>query len=257
MFKRELDMCYDEQSMMTPSSSAARFEQTITGVGGGGAGVATAGERVRLDSIGSTSSYGATAANASSATVDERYSAANRAKRALQRLKRQHHRNPPLAKWMRQANVNYSDDGKSWDWDMVIVLLREFSALRILQRPDDAVFSFLRALVKFYKPSSNRFSHQDLGHGRHIPAFVLAGQQLVDLLLEANTLMTIRLLTDLFTDIYAQLSAITTSRSAHDCLFSPQHMSSTMCQLYFMYIGRMCRTPGGIHILVNTTVFKQ
>ena len=67
----------------------------------------------------------------------------------------------------------------------------------------------------------------------------------------------VRLLTDLFSDIHGQLMAVTTSRSAHDCLFSPQHMSSTMCQQYFLFIGRMCRTKQGIGILNNTNVFKQ
>lgn len=66
-----------------------------------------------------------------------------------------------------------------------------------------------------------------------------------------------RLLTDLFSDINSQLMAITTLRSAHDCLFSPYHMTSTMCQQYFLFIGRMCRTHKGIEILTNTNVFKQ
>lgn len=68
---------------------------------------------------------------------------------------------------------------------------------------------------------------------------------------------SIRLLTDYFSDIDAQLVAINTAKSAHDCLFSPQHMNSTMCQQYFLYIGRMCRTKIGVNILSNTHIFKQ
>lgn len=44
---------------------------------------------------------------------------------------------------------------------------------------------FLRSLVNFFKPSSNRFSHQDVGHGRHMPAYVTAGIKLIDWLLES------------------------------------------------------------------------
>lgn len=66
-----------------------------------------------------------------------------------------------------------------------------------------------------------------------------------------------RHLTDLFSDINSQLLAISTSRSAHECLFSPQHMASTMCQQYFLFIGRMCKSEKGIHILTNTNVFGQ
>lgn len=67
----------------------------------------------------------------------------------------------------------------------------------------------------------------------------------------------IRLLTDYFSDIDTQLIAIFTAKSAHDCLFSPQHMTSTMCQFYFLYIGRMCRSKIGIDILTNTHIFNQ
>lgn len=68
---------------------------------------------------------------------------------------------------------------------------------------------------------------------------------------------SIRLLTDFYTDIDTQLQAICTAKSAHDCLFSPQHMNSTMCQQYFLFIGRMCRSKIGVNILINTHIFKQ
>lgn len=44
---------------------------------------------------------------------------------------------------------------------------------------------FLRRLVHFFKPSSNRFSHQDLGHSRYLPPYVTAGIKLIDWLLES------------------------------------------------------------------------
>lgn len=44
---------------------------------------------------------------------------------------------------------------------------------------------FLRRLVHFFKPSSNRFSHQDLGHSRHMPYNLTAGIKLIDWLLES------------------------------------------------------------------------
>lgn len=51
---------------------------------------------------------------------------------------------------------------------------------------DENQVNFIRRLVHFYKPTTNRFSHQDLGHGRHIPAFVTAGVQLIDALLQSS-----------------------------------------------------------------------
>lgn len=50
---------------------------------------------------------------------------------------------------------------------------------------DDTKCRFIRRLVHYFKPSSNRFSHQDLSHGRHIPAFVTAGLELIEWLLQS------------------------------------------------------------------------
>lgn len=45
---------------------------------------------------------------------------------------------------------------------------------------------FLRRLVHFFKPSSNKFSHQDIGMGKTMPAYVSAGIKLIDWLLGKN-----------------------------------------------------------------------
>lgn len=140
-----------------------------------------------------------------------------------------------------------------WDWDIVITLLRS----DLLGKMDDLTTKFIRTLVAYYKPSSNKFSHQELSANRQIPSFVIAGLDLLDWLLKSTELECIRLLTDLFTDIKSHLLAISTSRSAHDCLFSPQHMASTMCQQYFLFIGRLCKNDQGLNVLTNTDVFKQ
>lgn len=43
---------------------------------------------------------------------------------------------------------------------------------------------FLRRLMHFFKPSSNKFSHQDIGLNRHIPSYVTTGVKLIDWLLK-------------------------------------------------------------------------
>lgn len=156
-------------------------------------------------------------------------------------------------RWLRESNVMLSDDEKQWDWDIILTFLKT----EAVNKMDDTHCRFIRRLVNFFKPSSNRFSHQDLGHGRYTPTFVTAGLELIDWLLQSQALECIRLLTDLCTDISTHLMAISTARSAHDCLFSPQHMGSTMCQQYFLFIGRMCRTQKGVSILNNTDIFER
>ncbi|XP_055383093.1 rapamycin-insensitive companion of mTOR isoform X2 [Condylostylus longicornis] len=154
---------------------------------------------------------------------------------------------------IKDSNVLVHADGNQWDWEIVIAILRSDAIGKL----DDTKCRFLKRLEHYFKPSSNRFSHQDLSHGRNIPAYVTAGLDLIDWMLQSSELECTRLLTDLFHDISNQLLAISTSNRAHDCLFSPQHMSSTMCQHYFLFIGRMCRHERGLTILSNTGVFKQ
>lgn len=115
---------------------------------------------------------------------------------------------------MRESNVFGNDDGKTWDWEIISTILTRVSVLlcycamyictiyvhlvhvmkfysrfipqtNTSNKMDIKFIRFLRRLVHFFKPSSNRFSHQDLGHSRHMPAYVTAGIKLIDWLLES------------------------------------------------------------------------
>lgn len=107
---------------------------------------------------------------------------------------------------MKESNVFANDDGMSWDWDIIttiftkvclnciecdLFLLRAnfFLALFLFQtntsnKLDIKFTRFLRRIMHFYKPSSNRFSHQDIGLNRHIPSYVTAGIKVIDWLLK-------------------------------------------------------------------------
>ncbi|XP_017150826.1 rapamycin-insensitive companion of mTOR [Drosophila miranda] len=150
------------------------------------------------------------------------------------------------------SRVLTQTDANLWDWDVITTILRSNCTRKL----DFTLGKFLKRLVDFYKPSNNRFSHQDLVPGHSMPAFVSAGLDLIDVLVGSRQLECMRYITDYFSDISQHLLAVTTSNRAHDCLFSPQHMNNTMCQQYFLYIGRMCRTRKGIEVLKNTTVFE-
>lgn len=84
------------------------------------------------------------------------------------------------------SNVLLNQDGTAWDWDIVITILKS----DILSKSDDGHARFIKRLVQYFKPSNNRFSHQDLGHGRHIPSSVLAGVELIDWLLQSTLEVT-------------------------------------------------------------------
>lgn len=158
-----------------------------------------------------------------------------------------------IEKLIRHSCVLTHVDPKEWDWDIIMLLLSS----EILHRIDEITIKFIRELVNYFKPSCNRFSHEELPLHGHLTVSILVGLELIDWLLKCQELDSIRLLTDFFTDISNQLLSITTSRSVHDCLFSPQHMTNTMCQLYFLFIGKMSKNDQGLNILTNTDIFKQ
>ncbi|XP_067642123.1 rapamycin-insensitive companion of mTOR isoform X3 [Eurosta solidaginis] len=159
-----------------------------------------------------------------------------------------------VTKLIRDSNVLTTADGSGWDWEVVITILRS----NLMRRVDDTVNNnFLKALLDYYKPSKNRFSHQDLDPRRPMPPFVIAGLDFIDWLLASPMMESIRILTDFFSDVSKQLQAVSSSGRVHDCLFSPQHMDKTMCQQYFLFIGRMCRAQKGIRILTDTAVFEH
>ncbi|XP_050327928.1 uncharacterized protein LOC126758004 isoform X1 [Bactrocera neohumeralis] len=245
LFRREINAqdharSFSGNALQSPPVGGHLTSGGTLGIGAGG-GLLTS-DRQRLDSVSSS---------------DESNVQPSSSRRASFRFKRKllpFFENQRVAKLIRDSNVLSSPDDSGWDWDIIITILRS----NIMRRVDDTVNNFLKSLLDYYKPSKNRFSHQDLGRpGRTMPAFVIAGLDFIDWLLANPMMESIRILTDYFSDISKQLLAVSTSNRAHDCLFSPQHMSSTMCQQYFLYIGRMCRAQNGIRILTDTAVFEH
>lgn len=88
------------------------------------------------------------------------------------------------------SNVSSNQDVGTWDWEIVVAIFKS----DLLGKIDDYQIKFIKRLVHFFKPSSNRFSHQDLGHGRHIHPSVLAGVEIIDWLLQASSHEVIYLL---------------------------------------------------------------
>lgn len=115
----------------------------------------------------------------------------------------------------------------------------------------------MKRLVDFYTPSKNRYSHMDLNLSKISLAYTMSGIELITSLIELDCVESGDLLMELFRDILDNIVAITTGKSVHDCLFSPQHMISTQCQSYFLFIGQLATTDIGIQLLDNLDMFKK
>lgn len=265
MFKRELS---SQEAVPLPATKYATLDSsssfgmkrtrhdsvgsTGSSSGGGGGGVTG-----RLSSLFAGSLQNGTSLDDSVLTTKSGSSTSASKRASLKRARFLHFfdnlkENERLIK---DSNVLANKDANMWDWDIVITIFRSDS---LGSKLDDQNTRFIKRIIEYFKPSNNRFSHQDLsGNSRQLPAYVTAALELIDWLQQSQELECIRILTDLFTDISRQLMAIHAKKSAHECLFSPQHMSSTMCQQYFLFIGRMCRTEKGLGVLTNTDVFKE
>uniref|UniRef100_A0A1A9W1W4 Rapamycin-insensitive companion of mTOR n=1 Tax=Glossina brevipalpis TaxID=37001 RepID=A0A1A9W1W4_9MUSC len=217
-------------SQQSPSAAAGVLNTTVMSL-----------ERTHLDSVSSS---------------EESNSQSSSARRSSFRLKCKFlpfFENMKVNRLIKDSKVFQMPDSMGWDWEVISTILRS----NLIRKMDDTIAKFLKALVEYFKPSNNLFSHQELVPGRSLPTYVTVGLDLIDWLLASHSLESMRLLTDFFSDVAQHLLAITTSNRAHDCLFSPQHVNNTMCQQYFLYIGRMCRVQKGISILTNTAVFEH
>lgn len=126
-----------------------------------------------------------------------------------------------------------------------------------LDMNDSTHRTFLKRLVEFYMPSMNRYSHLDLITPKPTHGYTTVAVDLIKLLVEIGDPETMKLLHLLFTDVQENIVAITRAKSAHDCLFSPQHMANTQCQSYFLFIGRLGSTREGVEMLKDLGIFQE
>ncbi|CAH1957732.1 unnamed protein product [Acanthoscelides obtectus] len=166
---------------------------------------------------------------------------------------------------VKETGVLASNDAFTWDWNLINLLLKAENNSKI-DFTDSSHRTFVKKLIEFYMPSKNKYSHMDLGTSKSSIIYTTAGIELIKFLVELKDtdysglrprLMGAMLAMDLFQDILNNIEAVMTSRSVHDCLFSPQHMVSTQCQSYFLFIGQFARNVRGLKMLEGINMFQK
>ncbi|KAJ8732665.1 hypothetical protein PYW07_015264 [Mythimna separata] len=152
--------------------------------------------------------------------------------------------------------VMQNKDGNTWNWDIIRTILKE-NDTPLLNLNDSGHKAWVVRIINYLKPSSNKYSHTDLSSTCHGHSATRAGCQLIRHLLRHNDLECQRLLEDLFLDVSRQIEAIETGLKAHECLFSPQHMCNTMCQMYFLFIGQLCHSQNGLRLFKQTGLYEN
>ncbi|GJQ71662.1 rictor [Trypoxylus dichotomus] len=157
---------------------------------------------------------------------------------------------------IRETGVLVNTDILAWNWNLIKVIVRDEINLK-LDMTETNHRNFLKRLVEFYTPSSNLYSHMDLSSSKNAQGYTAVGIDLIYCLLRLADPFCTKLLLDFFKDILENVTAITLSKSPHDCLFSPQHMMNTQCQTYFLFIGRLGSTREGVKMLKDIKIFEQ
>ncbi|XP_024946921.1 rapamycin-insensitive companion of mTOR [Cephus cinctus] len=166
-------------------------------------------------------------------------------------------RESPTTPLLKDAQVLSSKDALAWNWPVVRSILRSREdTLRILHDSDYRLF--IKRLVRYFKPSSNRYSRVELGTNATLAReATLAGCDLLNFLLELHEAEGTRLLHELVEDIANHVVAIRAGQSAHDCLFSPRHMVTTCCQKYFLFLGQLSHSAKGTVILKSFNLLDK
>ncbi|KZC10250.1 Rapamycin-insensitive companion of mTOR, partial [Dufourea novaeangliae] len=158
---------------------------------------------------------------------------------------------------LKDAQVLSSKDALAWNWPVVRSILRSRDdTMRILHDSDHRLF--MKRLVRYFKPCSNGYSRIELATNANLAReATLAGCDLLNCLLELHEPEGSKLLNELIGDIAEQIACLRTAQSAHECLFSPRHMSTTCCQKYFLFLGQLSHSAKGTVILNGFNLLEK
>ncbi|XP_071846524.1 rapamycin-insensitive companion of mTOR-like isoform X2 [Apostichopus japonicus] len=151
---------------------------------------------------------------------------------------------------------------KEWKWDLIGSLIKRGGPS--LHKFDDAnINRFFRKLMDFYKPMSRGFSSVDIGKdGSRSPEaenYTLIGRQLIDYLLKSTDAEAERLLCELSEDIadcLLEISMAPLNSVAPEAIFSTVSVQNSLCQDYFIFVGRLSQTHRGEKILERAHAFQ-
>jgi len=202
LFKREIDA---QQSLST-SASQSLFE------------------RIRTDSIGSNDASGTywefwdtNSLGGEAEVVRDRTKRSKMIRNKVLGFFEKFRENERL---IRDSMVLSHVDPKNWDWDIIYQIFRNKS---LSTKLDENQLKFIKTLTQYFKPSSNKFSHMELGLSRILPANVNVGIELIDYLLEQiEELEYMRIITDFCSDLSIQLQAIYKKKPHVSCLRHPR-----------------------------------
>lgn len=66
-----------------------------------------------------------------------------------------------------------------------------------------------------------------------------------------------KLLSEFLEDMDTQFNQLIDAKSVHDCLLSPQRLTNSLSQDYFLLLGRMSNCENGLALLKNMSILSR
>ncbi len=106
------------------------------------------------------------------------------------------------------------------------------------------VRQFVKRISDFFKPSNNLYAKVEL-KSKRARYLTKIGCLFCDFLVRSKSAEGERVLDEFVIDIQNEMNLFLSSTAPQDCLFSPTRIATTVCQYYFLFLGRMSRTAEG------------
>ncbi|XP_065214421.1 rapamycin-insensitive companion of mTOR isoform X2 [Planococcus citri] len=158
---------------------------------------------------------------------------------------------------IKETGVLVVPEPSRWKWESVRILLK--LGLNNSKKLNDTNFkTLIKKLVYFYKPSSKKFSHMPMKlDSSTANIYTIVACDLIDILMDTRNNDGTKLLNELLEDIDTQLKQIIEAKSVHDCLFSPQRLTNSLSQDYFLLLGRLSNCEAGLLILKKLNILQS
>ncbi|XP_066298986.1 rapamycin-insensitive companion of mTOR-like [Branchiostoma lanceolatum] len=158
-----------------------------------------------------------------------------------------------LQQAMKDTQVLVTKENLSWDWDLIAVVLKlSVGGPRWLD--DAANARFVRRLVYFYRPKNLLYSGLKLDSKLAEPRkLTIVGCQLMEFLLDCQE-EGHRFVEEVIREVVECLCEVYDGKD--DGLFSDQSLQSTVCQDFFLLIGRLSRLQAGEKVLEASGVYQ-
>ena len=149
------------------------------------------------------------------------------------------------------VNINY--DPNVWDWDLVTSILRSPPSASFKSLEVNDFRNFVQRITDYFKPTSGRFCRVELSDPRS-KILARTACYLMDFLIEADSFEALRILDEFLKDVQDCFNIVIQADNANECILAPAKLATTVCQYYFLFIGRLSRSSKGRAVLDQRSI---